>query len=140
MTFYGLIFLRGFELTLIIHRNIWIFFFVLIGLGGVFFLEQRFFRYFSWTIIRAGKKEITRRKLIGIKIPAKNPKLATGIILLNPVAKNAAVVVVDVANIALAAFFVGKDHSFVEVCFYFLNLASLFPGIHENENVVGCYP
>lgn len=51
----------------------------------------------------AGKKRMTRKKLTGIKIPAKIPKEDIGIMLLNPVAKKAAEVVDEVANMALEA-------------------------------------
>lgn len=52
---------------------------------------------------KAGKNSITRKKFIGIKILANNPKLLIGITLDIPVAKKAALVVLLVANIAFEA-------------------------------------
>lgn len=50
-----------------------------------------------------GKKIITRIKFMGTKIPANIPKLETGIISESPVAKKAAAVVEEVANMAFEA-------------------------------------
>lgn len=46
---------------------------------------------------------MTKKQFTGTKIPAKYPKLEIGIIFENPVAKKAAAVVDEVANIAFEA-------------------------------------
>ena len=60
---------------------------------------------------------MTKMKFMGIKIPAKNPKLAIGIKGDKPLAKNETAVVEDVANIAIDALLYVKAY---EIIYYFI--------------------